>query len=170
MKTNITAFVNGLITYDYILFGGALVLFLLLIVLSVILRKKTALAAFLALFAFISLICISTFGYIQMHKYLFKNTTHLFSQKKLSFSQAVVVKGSITNNSKFDFKSCKINASAYKVTGNSLKDYIFKFKPFNNMSILEHNISIGEVRDFKMFLEPFTYGGDYNISLEADCR
>ena len=170
MKEKITAFINGLITYDYILFGSVLFLFLLLIVLSIVVRKKLALSIFLVLFAFITLFAASTFGYIAMHEYLFKNETNLISQKKLSFSQAVVVKGTILNESKLNFESCKITASAYKVTGNEIKDYLFKLKPFKNMSIVEYDIEIGELREFKILVEPFTYLNDYNVSIGAKCR
>jgi len=105
-----------------------------------------------------------------MHSYLFKNHTELLSQKKLNFSQAVVVKGRIMNDSNFDFKSCKITASAYKVTANKYKNYIYKLKPFKKMSIFEKDIKKGETREFKIIVEPFTYKRDYNISLGASCK
>jgi hypothetical protein len=38
------------------------------------------------------------------------------------------------------------------------------------MSILEEEIPKGTQREFKIIIEPFTYAGDYNISLEADCN
>ena len=105
-----------------------------------------------------------------MHKFLFKNSTQLISQKKLNFTQAVVVKGTLKNESKFDFKMCNITASAYKVSGNAIKDKILPFNPFKKMSILEYNILKGEVREFKIIVEPFTYSKDYNISVGASCK
>ncbi|MGB3960695.1 MAG: DUF2393 family protein, partial [Sulfurimonas sp.] len=105
-----------------------------------------------------------------MHAFLFKNSLILQSQQKLSFTEAVVVKGTLRNDSKFDFSSCEITASAYKVSSNKYKNYIYPFKPFQNMSILEEQIPMGTKRDFKIIIEPFTYLGDYNISLGADCN
>lgn len=156
--------------YDYILFGSVLVLFVLFIVLAILLRDKMKLAIFLVLLAFATFLLGPTVGYITLHKFLFKNHTELISQKKLNFSQAVVVKGKITNDSNFDFKSCKITASAYKVTSNKYKNYILKLKPFKKMSILQEDIKKGQTREFKIIVEPFTYKRDYNISLEASCR
>ena len=170
MKSKITAFIENLIMYDYILFGSVFVLFILFIILGIALRKKTALAVILVLFAFSLLILGPTLGYIKMHEYLFKNTTALTSQKRLQFTQAIVVKGSLINESKFDFESCNITARAYKTSKNNLKNYIFKFKTIKQMSILENDIKKGEMRNFKILVEPFTYSKDYNISLGAECK
>ncbi|MEA3370097.1 MAG: DUF2393 family protein, partial [Campylobacterota bacterium] len=111
-----------------------------------------------------------TFGYIKMHQILFKNSTELISQKKLSFTPAVVVNGTLTNESSFDFKSCKITASAFKLSKNLIKKHIYPLKPFKKMSIVKENILKGETQKFKIIVEPFTYKRDYNISIKASCR
>lgn len=170
MKVNIKNFIDGLISYDYILFGSSVALFILFIILAILLRRKVAVALFFVLLAFASFLLGPTLGYLQMHKFLFKNKTELVSQKKLHFTKAVIVKGKLTNESNFDFSSCKITASAFKVTANKYKNYIYKLKPFKKMSIFEKDIKKGETREFKIIVEPFTYKRDYNISLEASCR
>lgn len=170
MKAKIITFINELILYDYILFGGVFIVFILFIILSLLLRKKVGFSIFLILLAFAILFLGPTLGYIKMHQFLYKNTTTLTSQKKLTFTKAIVVKGKLTNISKFDFKSCKITASAYKVTGSKAKDFLFKYKPIKSGSVLELNISKGATREFKLFIEPFTYSKDYNISLGGKCR
>lgn len=169
-KEKVTTFVNELIIYDYILFGTVFFLFILFIILAIILRKKTALALILILLSFTILILGPTFGYITMHKTLYKNSTKLVSQKRLSFTPAVVVNGTITNESQFDFKSCKITASAYRVSKNIIKKHIYPLKPFKKMSILQEDILKGETEEFKIIVEPFTYKRDYNISLKASCK
>ena len=170
MKNKITAFIDGLITYDYFLFGGVFVLFILFIVLSIILRRKVGLSIFLLLISFSILFIGPSLGYIKMHEYLFKNSIELKSQKKLTFLKAIVVKGSLKNKSRFDFKSCKITASVFKTSPNALKNFIYPFKPLKNMSILEKDIAKGEVKEFKIIIEPFTYSKDYNISIQARCE
>ncbi len=170
MSLNIAAFIEDLIGYDYILFGGSFGVFLLCIILAIVVRKKVGLAVLLIFLGFGTLVLGPTLGYIKMHKYLFKNSLTLTSQKKLSFSEAVVVKGTLTNESKRDFQSCTITASAYKVTQNKYKDYLYKLKPFKKMSIVEYDIKEGKSIDFKLFIEPFTYTKDYNVSLGADCK
>jgi len=170
LKLQLKEFIEGLILYDYILFGAVLVLFVLLIVLAILLRKRLGIAIFLVLFAFAIFLLGPSLGYVVMHKYLFKADTELISQKKLNFSKAVIVKGKLTNNSRFNFKSCVVTAEIYKVTKNKYKNYIYKLKPFQKMSIVEKDIQKGETRNFKIIVEPFTYKKDYNISLEASCK
>lgn len=168
MRT-LSEFLKGLITYDYILFGSLLFIFILFIIIGIILRGRS-IAIFFVLFAFIELLVGSTYGYAKMHEYIFKNEILLISQKKLTFTQAVVVYANIKNLSKVDFKNCKISAEAYKVKENKLHERLLQFKPIAKMSIIENNIPVGEEREVKLIIEPFTYGGDYNISLGADCK
>ncbi len=170
MANKITTFIEEMITYDYILFGGVFAVFILLIILVILLRKNTGIAILLFLLSFSIIILGPTLGYIKMHEYLFANTTTLTAQKKLTFTKAIVVHGTLKNESKFNFSTCKIKVSAYKVSGNDMKDYLFQFNPFKKMSILEHNISKGQTIEFKAILEPFTYSKDYNISLGASCK
>ncbi len=167
---DINEFINNLIIYDYMLFGGAFVIFILFIILAIVLRNKLGIALFLVLLAFGTLVIAPTLGYVEMHNYLFKNSTKITSQKKLEFTKAAVINGIVTNESKYNFSSCKITASAYKVSKNKYKNYLLKFKPFKKMSIVEEDISRGEQRDFKMIMEPFTYSKDYNISIYAKCK
>ncbi|PHS59035.1 MAG: hypothetical protein COB17_00400 [Sulfurimonas sp.] len=170
MKYKIATFLKDLITYDYILFATIFILFILLIILSILLRKKTTISISIVLFAFLLLFIAPFIGYIKMHDYLFKNFTLITSQKKLEFTKAVVVYGSVKNLSKYNFKKCIITAAAYKVSGNSIKDSILKFKPFKKTSIIESNINKNELRNFKIIIEPFIYSKDYNISIGAKCK
>lgn len=170
MKEKLLTFIDGLITYDYILFGVSFILFILFIILALLLRKRLFIALVFILLGFTSLVLGPTLGYVQMHKTLFKNSTKLLSQKKLNFVEAVVVKGAVTNESKFDFTECKITAEVYKVTKNKYRNYLFKLKPFQKMSILEYDVQKGQTREFKIIVEPFRYKKDYNISLKGNCR
>ena len=170
IKHKLTTFINELIMYDYILFGSVFSIFVLLVILGILLRKKTFISILLLLLAFSTIILAPTLGYVKMHEFLFKNETAFISQKKLSFTKAIVVHGSVKNMSNHSFSSCKIKVGIYKVSGNEIKDYLFKFNPFKKMSILEYDIKKDEVRNFKAILEPFTYSKDYNISIGASCK
>lgn len=170
MNTKLATFLEELITYDYILFGSAFVFFILFFIWGLVARKNPAKSILLILISFIVPILLSTIGYVKMHEYLYSNSISIVSQKKLTFTKAVVIYGKIKNISKVDFKNCRVTANAYKVTGNALKDYVFKFKPFKKMSILEYDILKEEDREFKIIIEPFTYERDYNISVGATCR
>jgi len=166
----VSEFIQNLILYDYILFGSLLALFLLFVILGIVFRRKLSLSLSLIFFAFMLLLGGATFGYTAMHDYLFKNEITLLSQKKLSFTQAAVVYGTLKNLSNRDFKSCKVSATAYRVSGNALKDYVRRLKPIANMSIVEEDIPIGAEREIKIIIDQFTYSGDYNVTLGADCR
>ena len=170
MKAKITTFIDGLIMYDYILFGSSFVLFILFIILGIVLRKKIGLAIFLILLAFATLIVGPTIGYSQMHKFLFKNITTITSQKKLEFTQAIVVKGNLLNESKFNFSTCRVTAKVHKVSKNEYKNYLYAFKTIQKASIIEENIGKGQNINFKLFIEPFTYSKDYNLSIGAKCK
>ncbi len=170
MKAKITAFIDSFIMYDYILFGASFGLFLLFIILTIVLRKRALLATLFGLLAFSILTMGPTLGYLKMHEYLFKNSTKLTSQKRLEFTNAIVVKGTLTNESESDFSSCEITANVHKLSKNPLKNYIYKFKTLQKMSIIEENIMKNQTIDFKIIVEPFTYSKDYNITLGAKCK
>jgi len=170
MKEKITAFIDTLIIYDYILFGSSFVLFIIFIIISILARKKLLLAVFFVLISFGILILGPSIGYIKMHEYLFKNTTTLKSQKRLEYTNAIVVRGTLQNESKKDFSSCSITASVHKVSKNPIKKHLYKFKTLKKMSIVVEDIAKGESIDFKILVEPFTYKKDYNITLGAKCR
>lgn len=170
MRINTKEFISDLIVYDYILFTSVFVLFILFIILGIVLRKKPLIAVLCILLAFTIFIAGPTYGYIKMHKILFKNSTKITSQKQLNFTDAIVLKGTLSNDSQRNFQSCEITASTYKVGRNPLKNYLYKLKPFKNVTIVEENIAISQIIAFKIIIEPFTYEKDYNISLGADCK
>jgi len=170
MKEKIATFINGLITYDYILFGAVFALFIVFIIFALVVRKRLGLSIFLVLFSFSILFIAPPIGYIEMHKYLFKNSTNLISQKKLLFTPAIVVKGSISNESKRDFQDCKIDIDIHKVGKNILKEYLYKFKLLATTTFIETDIKKGDTRYFKVIVEPFNYSKEYNITLGAKCR
>ncbi len=170
MKERIHDFISGLIPYDYILFGSVLLLFLLFIILAILLRNHLKTALFFVLLGFGTFLLGPTVGYLEMHNYLFQNKIELLEQKHLHFTNAVVVKGKISNISHFNFHECRISAGAYKVTKNRYKNYIYKLKPFVKMSIIKRDIPKGTTKVFKIIIEPFNYQKDYNISLKASCK
>ena len=166
----LSVFIDELIVYDYILFASSFAIFVLLIILGILLRNKIFISIVLFLLGFSSIILGPTLGYVKMHSYVFKNTTKIIEQKKLTFTKAIVINGTLKNESNIDFSMCKIKASAYKVSSNALKNYLFKFKPFKERSILEYDINKNETIEFKIIIDSFNYEKDYNVSVGASCR
>ncbi|MCW8837659.1 MAG: DUF2393 domain-containing protein [Thiovulaceae bacterium] len=170
VQGRINSVVDSLIVQDYILFGSVFILFLLFMILAIILRNKKKTSVLLVILALSVFFLGPTVGFVQMHKFLFKNEVQLVSEKKLEFTKAIVIQGLIKNLSNKNLNECKIIATAYKKTSNEFKNYIFRLKPIQKSSIVEVDLKIGQSKDFKMFIEPFVYNKDYEVGLEASCR
>lgn len=171
MKAKIIDFINHLIIYDYFLFGGVFVLFLLFLVLAIALRHKLALAILFVFLAFGTLTAGSVVGYIELHRYLFKNKIVLHEVKDLEFTEALLIKGEIHNLSKRPFQECRVYAGVHKVSHNRYLDRLYPLLPFKKgaLKVIEP-IAPGESEPFKLFIEPFRYTKDYNITIKAECR
>jgi len=135
-----------------------------------LLRNRFGIALFCVLLGFTFVVAGPTVGYIELHKYLFRNATTLISQERLHFVDAIVVQGKLSNESQFDFKECKVIARVYKSTKSKWKNYIFRIKPLTHAILVLHNIPKGDTREFKLFVEPFRYSKEYNLTLGASCR
>jgi hypothetical protein len=171
MKAKIIDFINHLIVYDYLLFGGIFILFLLLLVLAIALRHKMGLAILFIFLAFGVLSVGSVVGYIQLHAYLFKNKIILHEVKALEFTEALLIKGDIHNTSKRPFSECRIYAGVHKVSHNRYLDRLYPYLPFKKSSLkVSETVLPGESTSFKLFVEPFRYAKDYNITIKAECR
>lgn len=171
MKTTIIEFINRLLIYDYLLFGGIILLFILILLLAVVLREKIALAVFLVFVAFGALTGGSVVGYILLHKHLFKHTITLTEVKALEFTEALLIKGDINNTSKRTFSQCTFNTGVHKVTHNRYIDPVYPYFPFQKSSLtVKESIAPGEKLSFKLFVEPFRYTKDFNITIKAECR
>jgi hypothetical protein len=171
MKARLIDFIHHLIIYDYLLFGGIFVLFLLLLVLAIALRHKLALAIIFVILAFGVLTAGSVVGYVQLHQYLFKNKIILHEVKALQFTEALLIVGDINNTSKRPFQECRINVGVYKVSHIRYIDRLYPYVPFKKGSlILTKTIAPGESVPFKLFVEPFRYAKDYNITIKGECR
>lgn len=170
MKNKILIFLNELTNYDYALFGGVFILFLLLLVITLLLRKNHIISVVLLIISMVVLFVGPVVGYIELHKYLYKNSTKVTDVKELQFTPAVVVTGTMTNESKRDFSTCKISANLYKVSNNAILNKLFHLNSFQKMSIVEDNIERNETRAIKIIVEPFNYNKNYDVSLGADCR
>lgn len=171
MKTAIIDFISHLLIYDYLLFGGIILAFILILMVAVVLREKIALAVFLVFLAFGIVTAGSVVGYTMMHHYLFKHKVVVTEMKALEFTEALLIKGDIHNLSKRTFSECTLNTGVYKVTHNRFIDPIYPYLPFKKSSLsVQETIKPGDKTSFKLFVEPFRYTKDYNITLKAECR
>lgn len=170
MMNKLSAFISTLGTYDYLLFGGGILLFILLLLAAILLHERLALALMAIVMAFASILLVPTLGYKLMHEIVYKHTFDINEIRKLEFTQAVVIKGTLMNTSNNDITACTITAEAYKVTGNALLDTLYTLKPFQKGTIITQPVPIGQQIEFKLFIEPFTYTDEYNTTIGALCR
>ena len=170
MTEQLTAFLDELILYDYLLLGGTVLLFILCLLLAVLLRKRLLLFFPMLLLALLVISAGPTVGYTKLHAIIFKNTVTLNEIKALEFTEALLIRGTLKNDSKRDFDTCEITSGVHKIAGNFLLDTIYPLNPFQKASILLEQIPSGQQVDFKLFIEPFSYSGEYNISIGSECR
>ncbi|MCK9371666.1 MAG: DUF2393 domain-containing protein [Sulfuricurvum sp.] len=171
MKALIQDFIARLIIYDYLLIGGVVVLFIILLLLAILIRHKMRLAIFLVILAFGLLTAGSVWGYMALHHYLFQHTILLNEVKALEFTEALLIKGDLNNTSQRPFHECTITAKVYKVSHNKLIDPIYPYIPFKkNTLTMAEEILPGHSASFKLFIEPFRYAKDYNVTVKGECR
>ncbi len=161
---------HTLTPYDFIYFGSVFLIFILLILFTLLLRRKMTLALLLLLFAIVDLAVGLTFGFSYFHDYLFKHSITVTKAKKLHFVEVVVIEGKLKNESKFNFKSCRLTATIYKDTHNKYKNLLFRLKPLKSKTITINDIPKGADTHFKFLIEPFRYKRDINVSVDGVCR
>jgi hypothetical protein len=170
IKATLHDFIASLHLYDYIVFGISGALFVLILLLAILLRKKAVLSLILVLLAFIILIALPISGYNYIHAQLYKTELTNLNIKKLEFSEAIVIKGTITNRGKQSFSKCRISSQAYKGASGLLQELIYPLKPFQKVSIVkQEELGVDQSLDFRLVMEPFTYTNEYNISMKVNC-
>lgn len=171
MKIDIHDFINHLLVYDYILFGGVIILFLIFIILAIAFHEKQTFPIIMVLLAFVTLTVAPIVGYMNLHHYLFKHKTVITDVKSLEFTEALLIKGDINNTSKRSFKECTLHAGVHKVTHNRYFDPLYQYIPFKKTNKrIPMKLKPGEKGSFKLFVEPFRYRHDYTITLHTECR
>lgn len=98
-------------------------------------------------------------------------STEVTLVKKLNFSDALIVEGTITNLSQKDFSLCLVQTFVFKQTHDEgLKALLPKLKPIANQSIfIKAEITKENSIEFKNVFEDFRYTGDFNATVKAEC-
>ena len=170
MKARLATFIDHLTLYDYLLFGGSVALFILLLILALLLRRNRFAALLCTLIAVAVIFTAPTYGYVKLNDFIYKHELKVDEMKALEFSDALLVRGTLTNRSKRDFSYCEITAGTYKVSGNPVLDLLYPLNPFRQGSMRVESIPKGGEAGFKLFVEPFHYSKEYNLSIGATCR
>jgi hypothetical protein len=172
MKTQLLHFIDTLALYDYLLFGGILFFFFLFLILAILFRHKLILAIMLVFFAFLLLISGPFGGYLLLHKYLYKHTITLTTVQDLEYTEALLLKGDISNMSKQTFKECTLYFGISQVSSiKILNDKVYPYLPFRReMLTLTQPIKPGDTESFKLLVEPFNYPKKFSVTAWGVCR
>jgi len=172
LKLSLLTYVKHFGLYDYLAFGWLLFTFLALIILASLIAKKSSVASlFMIIIALILLVVSPFFIKLKLSEITRATTTEISLVKKLTFSDSLIVEGSITNHSTKDFSLCLVHTSVFKQTdAQGLKAFINRLKPIANQSILVKQTLLKEgVMEFQSVFDDFVYSGDVNASLSAEC-
>jgi hypothetical protein len=171
MRTQILEFLNSLNLYDYLLFGGILFFFLLLLLLSILLRHKQTLAISLVLLAFITLLTAPFGGYIALHSFMYKHAITLTTVKDLTFTEALLLKGDLTNTSNQTFKECTLYVGVSKISTIKPLNALYPYLPFRRTTIrIQGPIEPQSSQTFKLLIEPFHYTKRHSVTVIGQCR
>jgi len=165
-------FLAQLHTYDYYAFIWIALVFIILLILSIVMmRKNTTMAVLVMILSFIILIAGPFASFYLIHNFVYKTDVQVDMIRKLEYSKSLVVKGTLINRGIEDFGTCTINAKVIKTGQNFLKNFISTIKPVKRKNIfVEKKIVPGGIHMFNFIIEPYTYGGDFNVTLKANCK
>jgi len=172
LKLSLLTYLKHFGLYDYLAFGWLIFTFLVLIVLASLIAKRSSVAALLLIIlALILLIASPFFIKMKLGETLRSTATEVSMVKKLIFSDSLIVEGTIYNNSNKDFTTCLIHTFVFKQTdARGIKAFINTLKPIANQSIfIKQNLSKEGTLEIQSVFDDFTYSGDVNASLKAEC-
>ena len=171
LKTALILYAKNFTFYDYAAYSWLFLTFLILIVFSALIAKKSATLSILTFFFSFILIL----GGPYTIKYLLDKTireTKITNLKyyKLHFSDTLIVDFTIKNLSKTDFKVCLVDTKVYKASKSKLKSFINKLKPIRYRPILyKERLDKNSSVDKRVVFDNFRYNKDVNVSVEAKC-
>lgn len=170
MKTQMLHFIDTLALYDYLLFGGILFLFFLLLILAVLLHRKLALAITLIITAF-TLLISTPLSYAALHTTIYKHTITLSTVQPLEFTEALLIRGDINNTSKQTFKECTITFAVSKVSSIGVLNKGYHYLPFRRQTlVITKPIEPHQGENFKILIEPFNYSKNFSVTAWGQCR
>lgn len=172
LKLSLLTYVKHFGLYDYLAFGWLLFTFLALIILASLIAKKSSVASLVMIIIALILLVVSPFFIkLKLSEITRATTTEISLVKKLTFSDSLIVEGSITNHSAKDFSLCLVHTTVFKQTDEQgIKAFINRLKPIANQSILVKRTLLKEgVMEFQSVFDDFVYSGDVNASLSAEC-
>ncbi len=171
LKTALILYAKNFTFYDYAAYSWLFLTFLILIIFSALIAKRSTTVSILAFFFSFILIFAGPYTI----KYFLDKTireTKILNLKyyKLHFSDTLIVDFTIRNLSETNFKVCLVDTKVFKASKSKLKSFINKLKPIRYKPILyKERLDKNDSIDKRVVFDNFRYNKDIDISVEAKC-
>jgi len=159
---------HSLTKYDAVAIGWVIFLSILLLVLSAFIKRHSL--QYVILFLSILLLLFGPVGTkIVLDNYLRRADIAIIEAKPLKYSNSIIIKGTITNNSRLPFKKCDIALLFIKPAENILKKISNTLKP-KLTYVWEMNSSLPkkETKQFKIIVDSFNMK-EFNLTVQSRC-
>ena len=170
-KSYVITYINHFGVYDYVAFAWLILLFFVSLLLAIFIAKKSPIFSILVLLFSLTLLFAGPFilkNYLDDYLRSTKNTTVLV--KKLSYSDALVVTGEVTNTSKQNFSICDVDIAVLKSSDNYMKNIINQLKPLRKKTIfIDEPLEINATKELRVVFDNYTYTKDVNVSINSEC-
>jgi hypothetical protein len=171
LKIYILNYIHHFSTYDYIAYAWLILLFFITILLAIIVAKKSPTFSILILLIALTLLFAGPFALKHyLDKFLRPSSTQIEQIKKLTFSDTLIINGTLTNLSKKSFSTCDIYISVTKIGKSDIQNLINQLKPLRKQSIsINSTIEVNDTKEFRVVFDNYKYSQDINISSKSEC-
>lgn len=171
LKASISVYMEHFTAYDYIAYAWLALLFFAMILLSILVARRGPVFSIFILM--LSLVLLFAGPFILKHyldRYLRPSLSTLIEVKKLNFSDALMVTGSIKNISKKSFSICRVDISVIENSDNSVKVFLNQLKPLRKKTIVvDETIELNMTKDFRAVFDGYRYLKNINVSINSEC-
>ncbi|WP_457593382.1 DUF2393 family protein [Hydrogenimonas sp.] len=159
---------HSLTKYDYMAIGWILFLSLLFLVLAAVVKRRTL--SYMLLFLGIFLLFVGPVAVKSiLDRYLRAAEAQAEQTKLLTYSQSLLIEGSIKNSGDLDFDHCDLALLIYRPESNFLKRVAAQLKPITvRIEPLDFRLAKGESKPFRIIVDHFNTH-DFNLSLQPRC-
>jgi len=170
-KAYILNYIHHFSMYDYVAYAWLILIFFVTILLAIMVAKKSPLFSILILL--ISLTLLFAGPFVLKHyldKFIRPTSSKTLEVKKLTFSDTLIINGSVTNLSKKSYSTCKINVAVIKSSKSDIQNFVNQLKPLLKQTIsINKPIEINVTKEFRAVFNNYTYSKDVNISIKSEC-
>jgi predicted small secreted protein len=170
-KAYILNYIHHFSMYDYAAYAWLILIFFVTILLAIMVAKKSPVFSILILI--ISLTLLFAGPFVLKHyldKFIRPTSNKTLEVKKLTFSNTLIINGSITNLSKKSFSTCNVNVSVVKSSTSGIQNFINQLKPLLKQTIsIDKPIDVNTTEEFRAVFDNYSYSKDVNISIKSEC-